>query len=71
MFYGLLRSSTKVFARTAHVFAEVLATSHDATMPNVSSHAFTGFTHLGSTLLHLARGGVVILVSKPIQRGQA
>jgi hypothetical protein len=60
-----------MFSRTAHVFAEVLAASHYAAMANVSSHTFAGFAHLGSTLLHLTRGGVVILLSKPIQRGQA
>jgi hypothetical protein len=60
-----------VFTCTAHVFAEVFAASHKVATPSVSSHAFAGFAHFGSTLLHLAGGGVVILMSKPVKRGQA
>ena len=69
MFDTLLRPAPKVFAGTPHVFSKVFAASHYAAMLHVSAHALAGPANLCAAFLHLPGGGVVILLSKAIQRG--
>ena len=70
MFDGLLRPAPEVFTGAPDVFAKVFAAAQYATMPHVMAHAFAGFFYLRAAFLHLAPGGVVVLLSDAIQRGQ-
>jgi hypothetical protein len=52
------------------VFAKMFAAAQYASVPYVSAHASAGSANLGTALLHLPLGGVVILLSKAIERDQ-
>ena len=72
MLDGVFRPAAKVFAGAPDVLAKVFAASQYAAVLDVSAHAPAGFAHLRTASLHLAPGGgVVILLSRPIQRGHA
>ena len=70
MFDGLLRAAPKVSTGASHVFAKVFAAAHYAAMLNVVAHALAGFLYLRAAFLHLSPGGVVVLLSDAMHRGQ-
>jgi hypothetical protein len=70
VFDGSLRPTTEMLAGASDMFSEVFATSHDAAMPHIATHALAGLAHLAATRFHLSRGSRVIPLSNSIERRQ-
>jgi len=70
VFDDLLRAAPKVSTGASHVFAKVFAAAQYATVLDVVAHALAGLLYLRTALLHLSPGGVVVLLSDAMHRGQ-